>query len=108
MITCPQSNLKLASGIVPVQRGCSITSICVGIGTDGCAFNNSLDLFREMDMLADSRKPRHGMPNLMAAEMCWPVPPSPEPSALGLADTGTITPGANADLLIINTRYAPP
>ncbi len=105
VITCPQSNLKLASGIAPVQRMLD-HSICVGIGTDGCASNNSLDLFREMDMLAKIQKTVNGSPTAMSARDVLACATVSGAAALGVANSGTITPGANADLLIINTRSA--
>ncbi len=58
-VTCPASNLKLASGVAPVyeflERG-----IPVAIGTDGAASNNCLDLFREMFLVSGLQKMRHG------------------------------------------------
>ena len=58
-VTCPASNLKLASGVAPVyeflERG-----IPVAIGTDGAASNNCLDLFREMFLVTGLQKMRHG------------------------------------------------
>lgn len=55
VVTCPQSNLKLASGIAKIKDMMS-RGVPVGLGTDGCASNNSLDMFREMDMLAKIQK----------------------------------------------------
>ena len=52
---CPESNMKLASGIAPVaellKRG-----VTVGLGTDGCASNNNLDLWGEMSLAARLHK----------------------------------------------------
>ena len=51
----PESNMKLASGISPVPELLA-RGITVGLGTDGCASNNNLDLFEEMDMAAKLHK----------------------------------------------------
>jgi 5-methylthioadenosine/S-adenosylhomocysteine deaminase len=63
----PESNMKLASGIAPVpellKRG-----ICVGLGTDGCASNNNLDLFHEMSMAAKLGKVYANDPAVMDAK----------------------------------------
>ena len=80
--------------------------ICVGIGTDGCASNNSLDLFREMDMLAKIQKTVNGSPTAMAARDVLACATSSGAVAAGVDNCGTITPGACADLIIINTRSA--
>ena len=51
----PESNMKLASGVAPVPDMLK-KGIAVGIGTDGCASNNNLDMFQEMDMAAKIHK----------------------------------------------------
>ena len=57
---CPESNMKLASGIAPVADLLRL-GIPVGLGTDGCASNNNLDLIQEMDTAAKLQKVRpHG------------------------------------------------
>lgn len=105
VVTCPQSNLKLASGIAPVQAMLD-RHICVGIGTDGCASNNSLDMFREMDMLAKIQKTISASPTAMGARQVLACATSSGSRAIGLTDCGTITPGSCADLIIINTQAA--
>ena len=57
VVVCPQSNLKLASGTAPLQAMLA-RGIRVGIGTDGAASNNRLDLVREMDICAKLHKLR--------------------------------------------------
>jgi len=52
---CPESNMKLASGVAPISKMIQ-NNICVGLGTDGCASNNDLDLFLEMDTAAKLHK----------------------------------------------------
>ena len=63
---CPESNMKLASGIAPVvellKRG-----VPVGLGTDGCASNNNLDLVQEMDTAAKLQKVRYLDPTVLPA-----------------------------------------
>ena len=51
----PESNMKLASGVAPVPDLLA-AGVCVGLGTDGCASNNNLDLFGEMDTAAKLHK----------------------------------------------------
>ncbi|MFC1857729.1 amidohydrolase [Thermodesulfobacteriota bacterium] len=101
---CPESNMKLASGIAPIpdliQEG-----ICVGLGTDGCASNNNLDLFSEMDMAAKLHKVNSGDPTVMDAGTVLKMCTSDGARALGLEKTtGSIEPGKKADIIIIDTR----
>ena len=62
----PESNMKLASGVAPIsamlQQG-----IIVGLGTDGCASNNNLDMFQEMDTAAKLEKSARLDPTVMSA-----------------------------------------
>ena len=62
----PESNMKLASGIAPVPELLA-AGVCVGLGTDGCASNNNLDLFTEMDMAAKLHKVKRLDPTVMDA-----------------------------------------
>ena len=55
VVTCPASNMKLASGIAPVKEMLE-KGIKVGIGTDGAASNNRLDMFRENYLLSVGQK----------------------------------------------------
>ena len=60
VVHCPASNMKLASGIAPVQRYLD-RGVTVALGTDGAASNNDLDLFDEMrDAAMVSTRPRRG------------------------------------------------
>jgi 5-methylthioadenosine/S-adenosylhomocysteine deaminase len=60
-VLCPQSHLKLASGIAPFAA-LRAQGVVVGLGTDSAASNNSLDMFREMDVCAKVQKARTGDP----------------------------------------------
>jgi 5-methylthioadenosine/S-adenosylhomocysteine deaminase len=62
----PESNMKLASGAAPVPK--MLTSgVTVALGTDGCASNNNLDMFQEMDTAAKLHKVVHHDPTVMDA-----------------------------------------
>jgi 5-methylthioadenosine/S-adenosylhomocysteine deaminase len=102
IVTCPQSSMKLASGIAPVQamhdRG-----IRVGLGTDGCASNNSLDMFREMDMLAQVQKSATGMATAMNTPEVLRCATNTGAEVIGLSDCGEIGVGKKADLILIDT-----
>ena len=99
-----ESNMKLASGIAPVpqllERG-----ICVGLGTDGCASNNNLDLMSEMDTVAKLHKVNTLDPTVMDAETVLAMATIEGARALGLAERiGSLEPGKEADLIVIDTR----
>jgi len=100
----PESNMKLASGIAPVPdllaRG-----ITVGLGTDGCASNNNLDLFAEMDMAAKLHKVRAMDPTVMDAVTVVRMATIEGAKALGLQDlTGSIETGKKADIIIVDVN----
>jgi len=98
----PESNMKLASGIAPVPdllaRG-----VTIGIGTDGCASNNNLDLFTEMDMAAKLHKARAMDPTVMDAVTVLRMATIEGARALGLEGVGSIETGKKADLIIVDT-----
>jgi 5-methylthioadenosine/S-adenosylhomocysteine deaminase len=63
---CPQSNAKLASGIAPVVKMLK-AGVAVGLGTDGCASNNDLDMWAEMQTANFLQKLAHNQPTVMSA-----------------------------------------
>jgi len=103
VVTCPQSNLKLSSGIARIQE-MEDHSISLGIGTDSCASNNSLDMFREMDMLAKIQKTATASATAMSASTVLEKATSGGAEVIGLDNCGTLTPGAQADIILINTN----
>jgi 5-methylthioadenosine/S-adenosylhomocysteine deaminase len=103
VITCPQSNLKLASGIARIQEMLD-HNIPVGLGTDGTASNNSLDMFREMDTLAKIQKSATGRATAMTASDVMRAATTAGASIIGLDNCGEIKAGARADLILLNTR----
>lgn len=97
----PESNMKLASGVAPVpamlRRG-----ITVGLGTDGCASNNDLDLFREMGTAARLHKVAMMDPTVMDARTVLSMATIGGARVLGMQDSiGSIEPGKYADLIFV-------
>lgn len=102
VITCPESNMKLASGTCPVPKMLA-AGIRMGLGTDGCASNNDLDLFGEMDSLAKLHKVVNLDPTIMPASQVLHLATSGGAAALGMGDTvGRLAPGLRADCIIID------
>lgn len=105
VVHCPESNMKLASGIAPVTE-IHKAGITVGIGTDGCASNNDLDLWREMDMTAKLHKVTGGDPTAMPADRVLAMATRDGARAIGLGDRiGSIEKGKQADLVILDSTH---
>jgi 5-methylthioadenosine/S-adenosylhomocysteine deaminase len=99
----PESNAKLASGIAPVPEILK-SGISVGLGTDGCASNNNLDLFHEMDMAAKLHKATTFDPTAMAARTVVEMATIGGARAIGLGNhIGSLEVGKQADVIIIDT-----
>lgn len=99
---CPSSNLKLASGVEPPSRLLK-GGVNVGLGTDGAASNNRLDLFTEMRLAALLAKGASGDPTLLPAHEVLAMATIRAARALGLdARIGTLTPGKQADMAAVN------
>jgi 5-methylthioadenosine/S-adenosylhomocysteine deaminase len=100
----PESNMKLASGVAPIPKLLE-KGICVSIGTDGCASNNNLDMFMEMDTAAKLHKVSTGDPTVMDAKTVLKMCTIDSARALGLSDSiGSLEPGKKADLIVIDTQ----
>ena len=100
----PESNMKLGAGIAPVGRMLE-AGITVGIGTDGCASNNNLDLFQEMDMTAKLHKVVSGDPTALDAGTVIQMATIKGAGAIGLNNQiGSLETGKAADLIILDTR----
>ncbi len=101
---CPHSNLKLGSGIAPTTRMREL-GINVGIGTDGAASNNRLDLLSEARTAALLAKGSSGDAEVWSARDTLYAMTMGGARALGLADRiGSIEPGKQADLVAIDLR----
>lgn len=99
---CPLSNLKLASGIcrVPDLLAAGVT---VGLGTDGCASSNDLDLFLALRVAATLHKGVRGDATTLPARQALRMATIGSARALGLEDAiGSIEPGKQADLVLLD------
>ncbi len=100
----PESNMKLASGIAPVPQMLS-KNIVVGLGTDGCASNNNLDLFAEMDTAAKLHKIKTMDTTVMDAPTVLRMATIEGAKALGMdKEIGSLETGKKADMIIVDTR----
>ncbi|HJO11816.1 MAG: TRZ/ATZ family hydrolase [Gammaproteobacteria bacterium] len=102
VIHCPESNLKLASGFCPVSKLLE-SDINVGIGTDGCASNNDLDMFSEMRTTALLAKAVAADASAVPAYQALRMATINGARAMGLDDRiGSIELGKFADLTAVN------
>ncbi|RZU33630.1 amidohydrolase family protein [Blastococcus saxobsidens] len=100
---CPASNAKLASGVAPL-RPMLDRGIRVGLGTDGPASNDSLDLFADLRLAAGlARLRERSATALTAAEAFW-LATGGAADAIGRPDLGRLEAGRRADLVHIDTR----
>jgi 5-methylthioadenosine/S-adenosylhomocysteine deaminase len=101
---CSNSNLKLASGLAPVAA-LMRAGVNVGLGTDGAASNNRLDLISEMRMTALLAKGASGDAAALPAATVLKMATLDAARALNLDDQiGSIVPGKRADLVAVDLR----
>lgn len=98
---CPQSNLKLGSGIAPVASMLA-AGVQVAIGTDGPASNDDLDLWEELKLAPLLARGGGHDPEAMSAATAVDLATRSGAQALGLADVGTLTIGARADIIRVD------
>jgi 5-methylthioadenosine/S-adenosylhomocysteine deaminase len=102
----PESNMKLASGIADVP-GWIDAGIRAGLGTDGAASNNDLDMFDAMRTTALLHKVATGDPQAMPAPLVLELATRRGADALGLgAETGSLEAGKAADLIVVSVEGA--
>jgi 5-methylthioadenosine/S-adenosylhomocysteine deaminase len=102
----PTSNLKLGSGIAPVAKMLEL-GIAVGIGTDGAASNNDLDMFEETRLAALLAKGVSGDPTALPARQALALATSSGARAIHLGHlTGSLEPGKRADLIVVDLDRA--
>ncbi|MFO7713386.1 amidohydrolase [Desulfosarcina sp.] len=101
---CPESNMKLASGIAPLTA-MRAAGIIVSLGTDSCASNNNLDLFGEMGTAAKLHKVATGDPTALNAASVLKMATLDGARAIGLADLiGSLETGKQADIIVIDAH----
>ncbi len=99
---CPSSNMKLASGFAPVPALLN-QGVNVGLGTDGAASNNRLDMFEEMRQAALLAKATSGQADALPAHQALRMATLNGANALGLGEiTGSLAVGKAADITAIN------
>jgi 5-methylthioadenosine/S-adenosylhomocysteine deaminase len=100
---CPQSNMKLASGAAPVREMLA-EGLRLGLGTDGAASNNDLDMFEEMLTAALLSKHASDDPTAAPAPKVLEMATLGGARALGMeAELGSLEPGKRADLIVVDT-----
>jgi 5-methylthioadenosine/S-adenosylhomocysteine deaminase len=104
VVHCPASNMKLASGMAPVQELLD-AGVTVGLGTDGAASNNDLDMFDEMRDAAMVGKLAAEDASAVPAEAVVEMATAGSADALGLP-VGRIEPGRPADLAVVDLEGA--
>jgi 5-methylthioadenosine/S-adenosylhomocysteine deaminase len=99
---CPSSNLKLASGIAPVTQMLSL-GLKVGVGTDGPASNNDLDMIEEMRLASFIAKVHAQNPTVLPARQTLELATISGARAIHLGDiTGSLEPGKRADIAVFD------
>lgn len=97
----PQSNMKLAAGVAPVPKMLD-AGVLLGLGTDGAASNNDLNMWEEMDTVAKLHKVFSGDPKVISAQQAFELATIRGAQALHLEkEIGSLQTGKRADLLII-------
>jgi 5-methylthioadenosine/S-adenosylhomocysteine deaminase len=98
----PQSNMKLAAGVAPVPRMLK-EGVLLGLGTDGAASNNDLNMWEEMDTVAKLHKVFTGDPKVISAQQAFEFATIRGAQALHLEkEIGSLEVGKRADVLIID------
>jgi 5-methylthioadenosine/S-adenosylhomocysteine deaminase len=101
----PTSNLKLGSGVAPVTRMIEL-GVPVGIGTDGPASNNDLDMFEETRLAALLAKGIGNEPTALPARQALAMATRIGARAMHMGDViGSLEPGKRADLIVLDLEH---
>ena len=102
VVHCPESQLKLASGFTPVPKLLE-AGVKVGLGTDGAASNNDLDMFGEMGTAARVHKVIAGDPTVVPARQALGMATLEAARVLGLDDRlGSLEVGKRGDMIVLD------
>jgi 5-methylthioadenosine/S-adenosylhomocysteine deaminase len=102
----PESNMKLASGTAPVLD-LQKTGVAVGLGTDGAASNNDLDMFEAMRQAAFLHKLANNDPKALSASTALRMATIEGARALGMErEIGSLEAGKRADVIVVSMRGA--
>ncbi len=102
----PESNMKLASGVAPVPAYLA-AGVAVGLGTDGAASNNDLDMFEAMRLASLLHKVHTGDPRVVSAVQALEMATIGGARALGMDRAiGSLEPGKRADVIVVSMASA--
>ena len=102
----PESNMKLASGVAPIPAYLA-AGLTVGLGTDGAASNNDLDMFEAMRQAAFLHKVQTGDPRVIPAGTALDMATIGGAKALGLdKQIGSLEVGKRADIVVVSMSSA--
>jgi len=102
---CPVSNMKLAVGAAAPVSEMLQSGVCVGLGTDGAASNNTLNMFETMKFCALLHKHSRWDPTVLPAQRALDLATIEGAKVLGMEKKiGSIEAGKQADLILVNTR----
>ena len=100
---CPQSNMKVAAGIAPIPAMIA-AGVAVGIGTDGAASNNDLNLWEEIDTAAKLHKVNTFDPTVINARQALRMATIEGARALGMAsEIGSLEVGKQGDVIVVHS-----
>ena len=103
IVTCPGSNLKLASGIAPIYKY-QKAGLNIAIGTDGAASNNSLDMFKEMYLVSTLQKVVNKDASVMDGFDVLKFATVGSAQAMRLFDADVLEEGKLADIIMIDLK----
>lgn len=100
---CPQSNAKLGSGIAPIAALLA-AGVAVGLGTDGAATNNNLDLWEEIRLAPLLAKVSALDPRPVTARQALTMATRLGAKAIHMPDVGSLSVGKRADMLLLDAE----